>query len=65
MLKSNNAILASARSVNESGPSFGMNHRYADNTHSNEKNGGSKASPLEKAVPKEKPSKDDKSDIFV
>lgn len=64
MLKSQQDFFSS-RSASESGPAFGMQHKHLDNTHSKEKNGGSKLSPLEKAVPKEKPSKDDKPDFFV
>jgi len=48
----------------DQGPAFAMNHRFPDNTHSKEKNGGSKSSPLEKPIPKEK-DKDGKNKFFV
>lgn len=55
--------LSFGRSARDSGPAFQLKHNHPDNTHSNEKNGGSKSSPLEKPIPKEKSK--DKPNYFV
>ena len=49
----------------DQGSSFMFNHKIVDNTHSKEKNGGSKSSPLEKPIPKPKESDKEKNNFFV
>ena len=57
-------MLKSVRVIpHDQGPGFAFNHKYPDNTHSKEKNGGSKSSPLEKPIPPEK--KPEKPNFFV